>query len=371
MNNEIERVRVHLGDRSYDIMIGSGLFDDDSKALKEMLSKFTEGRRVLVIADSNTAVLQGQKVVSALEKISLSASLFVFNAGEASKTFATVENMARAAVKAGLDRTGIIVALGGGVTGDLAAFTSSIFMRGIRFIQIPTSLLAMIDSSVGGKTGADLPEGKNLIGTFHQPKAVVMDVSFLKTLPKRELACGFAELIKHAILFDSELFALLDDNAEKLMNMEDLPLLERLIGRSCFLKAKVVAEDEREAGSRALLNFGHSFGHAVEKVLNYRGMLHGEAVALGMAMASSLGVKLKMIKEIEKIKIEKLLEKYSLPVRYSGISPEDVLEAMAADKKNSVGNVRLIIPHKIGRCEIVKNPDSALVLDAIKDHIDA
>lgn len=280
-----EKVRVQLAERSYDILAAPGLLENKP----EVLRRFVEGRGVLVVADSNTGALYGEKILELVRKMEpAGVALHTFPAGESSKNFATVEQICRAACQAKLDRKGIILALGGGVTGDMAGFAASIYMRGIEFIQIPTSMLAMIDSSVGGKTGVDLPEGKNLMGTFHQPKLVLIDTDLLYTLPADQLRSGLAELLKHAVLFDPDLFQVLETEAETLLSLKDPAFTARTIARSCALKAAVVASDEREGAQRALLNLGHSFGHAVEKLQNFCGFSHGAAVAYGTAVAAEL-----------------------------------------------------------------------------------
>ena len=366
MSGEVEKIHVRLGERSYDIAIGESLFSGASAPLH----KYVDGKRVLVIGDSNTGALFGETVLESVRRSALSAELFTFPAGEESKTFETVVNMARACVRARLDRGSMIVALGGGVTGDLAGLAAALYMRGIDFIQLPTSLLAMIDSSVGGKTGADLPEGKNLIGAFHQPRAVFMDVSFLRSLPVRELSCGFAELVKHAVLFDPELFSRLEEESQVMMGVSDLKGLSRVIATSCALKARVVSADERETGTeRALLNLGHSFGHALEKTLDYKGILHGEAVSWGMAVACTLSESLGFMREAERVRTEGLLKAYSLPVMYRVSSAEELVRAMASDKKNLADAVRIVIPRRIGHASVETNISPELVLDSVRRHI--
>lgn len=367
-----EKVRVPLENRAYDILIAPGLFSDPALQAAEALRKFTEGRAVLTVADSHTAPLFADRVCGRIrESGAASSSLYSFEAGEPFKNLATVEAICRAAFQAGLDRSSLIVALGGGVTGDLAGFAAAIYMRGIDCIQIPTSLLAMIDSSVGGKTGADLqPEGKNLIGAFHQPKTVLMDPDFLNSLPPVQLRSGFAELLKHAILFDPELVHTLSASAAGLLALDDLPLLSRLIARSCALKASVVAGDEREKSTRALLNLGHSFGHALEKLQNFNGFSHGEAVAFGIAAASALSNRLGKLKNAELHTVRDLLSAYGLPVSVSGFTPEAILSAMRGDKKNIGGVRRLVLPLRIGQSDIFSDVPDEPILSALGDCCD-
>ena len=345
----METVHVSLGDRSYDISVAKGLFAS-GKAV-ELLAPFVCGVKVLIVSDSNVFPLCGGTLRRALlDAGAADVAVSVFPAGETSKHLGVIGDVCRDAARAGLDRGSLIAGLGGGVTGDMAAFAASIYMRGIRCVQVPTSLLAMIDSGVGGKTGVDLPEGKNLVGTFYQPKAVLMDAAFLATLPVREMSNGFAELIKHAVLFDRGLFDELESAGDALFR--DLDRLAALVARSCALKAAVVSRDEREQGERMLLNLGHTFGHAIEKVQDYRGLEHGEAVAVGTAAAAQLSVRLGLLDADSAQKIAALLRMFRLPVTVSGCAPDDLLAAMASDKKAVSGVPRIVLPLAIGRAEV-------------------
>ncbi len=368
-SGNIEKVRVHLSERSYDILIASGLLKTRTAA--DALRRKIAGKPVLLVADTNTAELYGEYVLDLLRRQSpASCSMHVFEAGESSKNLANAEMICRAAFRSNLDRSGVIIALGGGVTGDMAGFAAAVYMRGIECIQIPTSLLAMIDSSVGGKTAVDLPDGKNLIGAFHQPQLVLIDVDMLETLPAVQMRSGAAELIKHAILFDSDLFAVLESSPEELLELRNKALWARLIARSCALKAEVVADDERETARRALLNLGHSFGHALEKLQDFSGYSHGEAVAYGTAVAASLAQRLGHLKYESCERIIMLLRSFDLPVSSTGFLPVEILAAMAGDKKNIGGRKRLVLPFKIGRCEIVQDAEDADILAAIGEHCD-
>lgn len=362
MEPTIEKVRVHLAERSYDILAAPGLLAGKPEALR----RFVDGRGVLVVTDSNTGALYGDQILDLVKNMdAASVALHTFPAGESSKNFATVEQICRAACQAKLDRNGIVLALGGGVTGDMAGFAASIYMRGIEFIQIPTSMLAMIDSSVGGKTGVDLPEGKNLMGTFHQPKLVLIDPDLLRSLPPDQLRSGLAELLKHAVLFDPDLFQILETESETLLTLKDPAFTARIIARSCALKAAVVANDEREGGQRALLNLGHSFGHAVEKLQNFCGFSHGAAVAYGTAVAAELACRTGHLKREEADRIIALFKRYDLPVTLNEFTPEQILEAMGSDKKNVGGKKRLILPVRIGCCEIFSDLAEEDILAAI------
>lgn len=345
----METVHVSLGDRSYDISVAKGLFAS-GKAV-ELLAPFVRCVKVLIVSDSNVFPLCGGTLRRALlDAGAADVAVSVFPAGETSKHLGVIGDVCRDAARAGLDRGSLIAGLGGGVTGDMAAFAASIYMRGIRCVQVPTSLLAMIDSGVGGKTGVDLPEGKNLVGTFYQPKAVLMDAAFLATLPVREMSNGFAELIKHAVLFDRGLFDELESAGDALFR--DLDRLAALVARSCALKAAVVSRDEREQGERMLLNLGHTFGHAIEKVQDYRGLEHGEAVAVGTAAAAQLSVRLGLLDADSADEIAALLRMFRLPVTVSGCAPDDLLAAMASDKKAVSGVPRIVLPLAIGRAEV-------------------
>ncbi len=361
--NERSNIRVELGERAYNIFVAPGLLGNCQNELRP----FVQGKRVLLVADSNTEYLYAEQVKNLIESCGAVCAVHVFPAGESSKTFETVEKICRAAFEAGLDRGGVIAALGGGVTGDMAGFAAAIFMRGIRYIQIPTSLLAMIDSSVGGKTAVDLPEGKNLIGAFHQPELVLMDVDLLKTLPQDQIQSGSAELLKHAVLFDPELFDLLMNTPETILNLTDTALLARIIARSCQLKAAVVAGDERESADRALLNLGHSFGHAVEKLQNFCGFSHGAAVAYGTAVAARLSIRCGLLEKTEAEKIIELFRRYGLPVTFSDFTPKAILDAMRGDKKNIGGKKRLVLPLRIGKCKVFSEISDGDILAAIGD----
>ena len=370
MSSRAEQVLVDLGQRSYTVYIAPDLLANKESSGLTPLSRFVQGKRALLVTDSNLANLYAEQVLTMIRSAGASfAAIHTIPAGEEEKTFTTVEGICRKAAQSGLDRHSVILSLGGGVTSDLAGFAASIYMRGIDFISIPSSLLAMIDAGIGGKTGADLPEGKNLIGTFWQPKTVLMDVTFLKSLPLSEIRCGCAELVKHAILFDADLFQLLEETIDDLMVLKDPEQAARIIARSCHLKAVVVSNDEREGGRRALLNFGHSFGHAIEKLLHFR-MSHGDAVSIGMAMASTLAVDLRLMKENDAIRIRKLLTACGLPLNCHDLKADDILEAMRGDKKNKNGKLRLIIPRGIGKAEIQEDIQEDRILNAIGVHCD-
>jgi 3-dehydroquinate synthase len=359
--NKIIKLPVRLGERSYDIIIGQGILG----AAAEYLAPFVKGRKCLLLTDSNVGPIYAKKTSEMLADAGAEAFIFSFPAGEEHKTLETVGNICSHAVKCGLDRSSLIVALGGGVCGDIAGFASSIYMRGINFIQIPTTLLAAVDSSVGGKTGADLPEGKNLIGAFWQPKLVLMDPEALTTLPAKEIRCGLAEVVKYGIIMDAPLFAELEQNTDKL-NAVNLQFYIEIIARCCELKAQVVAADERENGLRAILNYGHTFGHAVELVSNFA-IAHGEGVSIGMNMAAELAVQAGLLSQAAAARQRELLKKFALPCSLSpGSDPEKIYAGMLKDKKKTGSRLNLVIPLDIGKVEIKSGFEPAAIINAIR-----
>ena len=304
-------------------------------------------RAAVVVTDSNVDRFYGDKFVRSLEGEYARVERIVFPAGEKSKTLETYAELVRGFAALELTRTDVVYALGGGVVGDLAGFAAATYMRGIDFIQVPTTLLAMVDSSIGGKTGVDIPEGKNLVGAFHLPKRIIRDVKFLGTLPEKELKNGLAEMIKTAVLFDEEMFAALRDLAAKGAQGERREDLEEWVERCAAWKQKIVDEDFKEGGKRKLLNLGHTFGHAIEKVSDFA-IPHGEAVAIGMRIVG------RDVPEIGKI-----LDAYGYP-KYDGFDNAKILEAIRGDKKRSGDTITLIVPRKIGECELVETPMSEL-----------
>lgn len=357
-------VNVDLGDRSYDIFTGSGLLAGGIPQLGKIVAK----RKCHIVSDTNVAGLYGEQLARTLGGHGAVISNSTFQAGEQSKNFSTLENILRDMLNAGLDRGSLVVALGGGIPGDVAGFAAAIYMRGIDFIQIPSSLLAMVDSSVGGKTGIDLREGKNLVGAFWQPSLVAADIDMLKTLPERELRCGLAEIVKYGMITDEDLFYLLENNISGLLG-RDPELYTAIVARCCKLKADVVSQDEKESGLRAILNYGHSFGHALEAVSDFT-IGHGEAIAIGMCMAADLAVSQNMLSSGDAARQEQLLVKLGLPVRYSKLNPETVTAAMSRDKKNRDGRLVLILPRAIGAVTIEKNIDRKLAAAAVENRRD-
>ncbi len=361
----MKKIRVNLGKRSYDINIASGMFE----GLTEEVSKITDKKKTFIITDSNVNKLYSNTIEEVLRKKSVYAGKYAFHAGEKHKNLATIEAGYHAIVKSELDRGSVIAALGGGVCGDLAGFIAATYMRGIKFVQIPTTLLAMVDSSVGGKTGVDLNEGKNLIGAFWQPAAVFVDTKVLETLPGRELLCGFAEVVKYGMISDEKFFEYLENNIDGI-KQKKCEVYEYIIGKCCSIKADIVSQDERENSSRAILNFGHTFGHAIETVSSYSKYRHGEAVAIGMLMACELGVILGSIDSTVKRRLQKLLQSLSLQEKAEGLNPKSILDAMSRDKKVKNGKINFIIPDtKIGQVKILNGVDNNLLLRAIETQL--
>jgi 3-dehydroquinate synthase len=355
MNPAIQHLHVALGQRSYPVWIGAGLLDDHVR-WRAML----RGRHALVISNTTVAPLYLPRIEAGLDGLHWSS--FLLDDGEAHKTFANVGRALEALGQLGATRDACVIALGGGVVGDLAGFSAACWMRGIDFIQMPTTLLAMVDSSVGGKTGVNLPVGKNLAGAFHQPRAVIADIDTLATLPDREYRAGLAEVIKGAAIGDEPFFAWLEQHADALAAREP-PTVQEAIARKVAYKAGVVARDETEQGERALLNLGHTFGHALETAGHYTTLLHGEGVAVGMLLAARLSERLGMTDAHDTRRMLRLLETLGLPVTIPpGMDPQQLLALMRLDKKNSAGSLRLILWRGIGRAEIVGGVDEADVM---------
>lgn len=349
---KMEKVTVGLGERAYDILIAPGI--------REQLAKL-EGDHFLMV-DTNVSALYGEWAIRAIRP----RVKYVFTAGEAEKTPETVIAACRMAAEARLDRHARFVALGGGVTGDMTGFAAAIYMRGVKFIQIPTTLLAMVDSSVGGKTGVDIPEGKNLIGAFHQPEQVLIDTDFLKTLPVKEIRCGLAEIVKTGVILDEPLFQLLEAEPELLVEKIDLARYAKIIRRCCERKAEVVAADERESGIRAILNYGHTFGHAFELLSNFE-ISHGEGVALGMCAAAEYAVNETLWSREEANRQKNLLEKIGLPTRLPRTyTPDAIIRAMGRDKKNSGGAINLVLPVRIGEARVCCNASAEKITAALE-----
>jgi 3-dehydroquinate synthase len=344
--------RLDLGPRSYPIHIGRGLIDR-----ADLIAPQPAGR-VAVVTNEKVAPFYLDRVLRGLAH--LAPVPVVLPDGERHKTLAGLDPIFTTLLRERCDRDTMLVALGGGVVGDMTGFAAACYQRGVPFVQIPTTLLAQVDSSVGGKTGVNHPLGKNMIGAFHQPCSVVIDTATLGTLPDKELSAGLAEVIKYGLIRDAAFFDWIEDNVDRLLARDDEALAET-IERSCRHKALVVAEDERETGARALLNLGHTFGHAIETGVGYGGWLHGEAVAAGMMMAADLSHRIGWISERDVSRIAGLLRRARLPVAPPPIDPERFLELMAVDKKVRHGRMRLVLLKAIGQAVITDDvPPDAL-----------
>ena len=339
-------IRVPLVEKrgaSYDILIGAGLL----RQLDAILRQYSPAVAYAVITDSHVAKLYGEDIVKQLAAAGHRVELFTFPAGEWNKTRETWASLSDRMLAAQFGRDSAVIALGGGVVNDVAGFVAATYLRGVPLVQVPTSLLAMIDSSIGGKTGVDVPAGKNLLGAFHQPRVVVADPELLGSLASVQLAAGLAEAVKHGVIADAEYFGFLEAEYAAIF-AKHAPALERLVRRSVEIKAAVVAQDEREQGRRAILNFGHTVGHAIEATSKYE-VLHGEAVAIGMVYEGRLAESLGIASSGTALRIKSVLEQLHLPVERPDASQiEDLIAAMRADKKVRAGQIRLALPSAIG-----------------------
>ena len=353
-------VEVPLGDRAYHAHVGPGLLDQ----LGEKLAPLGLRKRCVVITDSTVGPLYGERALASLEAAGYKASLLTVPAGEASKSMAQAETLCRQMIEHGCDRHAFVVALGGGVIGDLAGFVAGIFYRGVPYVQIPTTIVSQVDSSVGGKTGVNAPEGKNLIGVFHQPRLVLADTEALHSLPEREFREGFAEVIKHAAIRDAEMVPMIEAVLKD--RKANLP---ELMARNIAIKAKVVVEDEHETtGTRALLNFGHTIGHGIEAAAGYGQLLHGEAISLGLIAAAQLSCDHSGLSETASGAISSLLEAFHLPTTLpETITDETILGYLARDKKFEEGQIRFVLLRDLGDAFV----SDSVSMDAIKASITA
>ncbi len=366
----ISAINIDLGDRSYDISIGSGLIDD----VERVKTANVEGRMVFVVTDENVAQHYEERFEATLHAAGASRVFIqVIKPGERSKTFSQLEKTLNWMLDHLPDRNSVVVALGGGVVGDLAGFAASLLLRGVPYVQVPTSLLAQIDSSIGGKTAVDMPRGKNLIGRIYQPTAVFVDIETLKTLPERQLRSGYAEGVKHAVIKDREFFDWLQTNREAVLSLETNAMTE-FLERNCRIKAGVVQDDENETGSRTLLNLGHTFGHALEAACGFDASLfHGEAISIGMVMAMTLSWRLGFCPEQDVVLVREHLEATGLPVSISQIDPpvtasaEALFDRMKGDKKAVSGKIKFVLARGIGKAFVTSDIESDCVKQLIQD----
>jgi 3-dehydroquinate synthase len=341
----VTNIPIVTSSRSYEAIVGSDLLD----SIDTLVAKKISERRCAVVSDENVARIFGERVIESLRREKFEPNLIIVPAGEKSKSLEQIEAVCEQMVRAGLDRQSFVVALGGGVVGDLAGFVAAIFHRGISYVQVPTTLLAQVDSSIGGKTAVDMASGKNLVGAFHHPALVISDVDVLKTLPAREFNQGVAEIIKHAIIRDPMLF----DALEKL----DRDNLAPLVRRNIEIKAEFVAKDERDTtGERALLNFGHTIGHAIEAAGGYRELLHGEAISIGIVAACDISIKKAGLPEQDRHKIMSILRRFDLPTRLpKNISRQKIMETVQHDKKFEGGQARFVVTPRIGSARLAND----------------
>lgn len=356
----MQTLNVSLAERSYPIYIGAGLLSSD------LMRRHVRASQVMVVTNETVAPLYLDKMLASLE--GLKVDTLVLPDGERFKTLATLETVFDALLEKRHSRTTTLIALGGGVIGDMTGFAAACYQRGVDFIQVPTTLLAQVDSSVGGKTAVNHPRGKNMIGAFYQPKAVLIDTDVLKTLPPRELGAGLAEVIKYGLIRDADFLQWLEDNMA-LLRAGDTSALVTAIERSCRNKAEVVAADETEQGERALLNLGHTFGHAIETATGYSEWLHGEAVATGMLLAAQLSADLGWLTPVQVEQVAALLEKAELPLAPpAGMTPAQFRELMAHDKKVLDGQLRLVLLKDLGKAVVTADYDAAC-LDALLQRV--
>lgn len=354
----MQTLYVELGERRYPIFIGSDL---DPKAL---LEPYIHGRQVMIVSNEMIAPLYLARYVAAIEALGKTVATCILPDGEKYKNIDHLNLIFDALLASGFNRDCTVLALGGGVIGDMAGFASACFQRGVYFIQVPTTLLSQVDSSVGGKTGINHPLGKNMIGAFQQPQVVLADMSQLKTLPARELSAGLAEVIKYALLGDADFLAWLEQHMDDLVQGDEAALAEAVY-RSCAHKARIVANDEKEQGERALLNLGHTFGHAIESYLGYGEWLHGEAVATGMVMAADLSQRMGWISAEDLARTKNIIQRANLPIVCPQIPLDDFLAYMAHDKKVLNGQLRLVLMQAVGQAIITKTFDVELMKQAI------
>ncbi|MFQ5866555.1 MAG: 3-dehydroquinate synthase [bacterium] len=357
----MKKVRVGLGEKSYDILIGYPLDE-----IGRMLKKYTKGIKSLIITNPTIAEYYLETVERGLQKAGFKVFVAQVPDGEEHKSLAEGSKLYARCVEYRLERESIIVGLGGGVIGDLAGYVAATFMRGLPIVQVPTTFLAQVDSSVGGKVAVNLPEGKNLVGSFYQPLLVYIDLAVLKTLPVEEMEAGMAEVIKYGVILDKNFFEYLEEKIGKLREL-DAEVLETVVARCCRLKARVVEKDEREIGLRSILNFGHTLGHALEALTEYKKYKHGEAVAIGMVGACRIAEEMGMLRKEARDRIEHLIGKAGLPGRIGvELSVDGIIQVLSLDKKVRAGKVRFVLPERIGRVVVRNDVPEYIVKDVIR-----
>ncbi|MBO8159254.1 3-dehydroquinate synthase [Thermosyntropha sp.] len=357
----MQRLKVNLGERSYFINIEAGILERTGEIIKEINS----GKQVFLVSNPTVFPLYGEKVTDSLKRAGFNVETAFMPDGERYKNLHEAMKILDKAVEFNLERSSVVAALGGGVVGDLAGFVAAIYQRGVDFVQIPTTLLSQVDSSVGGKVAVNHPQGKNLIGSFHQPRTVIIDPITLNTLEEKEYKNGLGEVVKYGLIYDAEFFNFLEENANAIKNKEPDVVVE-IIYRSCAIKSIIVEKDEKEAGIRALLNLGHTFGHALEKLTDYEVYGHGEALVMGTVAAAFLARDKKHIGDAELVRIINLYKKLDIYKPFPLIDPEQVYSAMLNDKKVMKGRLRLVLPNSIGSCLITDEADKIEIINAIK-----
>jgi len=359
----LNKIPVSLGERSYEIVIGHGILSD----LGNAISRLGLGPRQMIVTSETLWPLYGKTVHDSLASSGFDVSVAFVRDDEESKSLQTVTSIYDNLLESEFDRSSGIVAVGGGVVGDVAGFAAATFMRGIPFVQVPTTLLAQVDSSIGGKTGVNYPKAKNLVGAFHQPTAVWTDISTLVTLPERELRSGLAEVIKYAIIADQNLFTMLERILSSFSNASSDTLIE-VVSRCCSIKARIVEQDERERGIRSILNYGHTVGHALEALTGYAYYTHGEAVAIGMVAAAKISREIHATHQDTVKMQESLVEAAGLPTRIERpIDPYDIVQQLSRDKKRLAGRVRWVLPRTVGEVLLTDEVPSDVVLGILKD----
>ena len=355
------KILVPISNNSYEVIIKQGLINSIGEELTRI--GIDNNRKIFIVSNKEISKLFGGKLLKNLKKYNFSAEIFNIKAGESYKNLASLTDIYNAAFEVGLDRSSLMIALGGGIVGDVTGFAAATWLRGIEYIQIPTTLLSMVDSSVGGKTAVNHPKGKNLIGAFYQPKAVFIDPETLKTLPIREFKAGMAEVIKYGIIKDKLLFEYLEteENRDKILKLENESLI-KIINNSIKTKAFIVSEDEKENGIRAILNYGHSFGHVIENLCGYGEYLHGEAISIGMKIAGDIATEKNLWLEKNSLRQDNLIKSYGLPTQTPKFKKNEVMTILMGDKKVRNGKMRFILPKDIGEVDIFNDIDESLFL---------
>ena len=355
------KILVPLNNNSYEVTLKQGIIDGIAEELIQI--GINNDKKILIVSNKAISDIFGEQLLSNLKKYNFSVDLFNIKEGESHKNLASLTDIYNIAFEVGLDRNSLMIALGGGIVGDITGFAAATWLRGIEYIQIPTTLLSMVDSSVGGKTAINHPKGKNLIGAFYQPKAVFIDPETLITLPTREFKAGMAEVIKYGIIKDKVLFEYLEneENRDKILNLENESLIQ-IINNSIQTKACIVSEDEKENGIRAILNYGHSFGHVIENLCGYGEYLHGEAISIGMKIAGDIAAEKNLWLKDHSLRQDNLIESYGLPIKIPKIKKNEVIKILMGDKKVRDGKMRFILPIGIGKVGIFNDIEESQFL---------